>query len=245
MKKLTKMTVMALIMGCTLTMLGLPVQAAQAGTILPGTKSSTPYYIVKGSKPGPTVMIVGGVHGNEEAGYTAAGKVRDYSINSGTLVVVPQANKVAIDANRRTTADGDLNRQFPQSKGDSADTVLAREILKLVGNYGVDYLMDLHEGYDYYKNDTGSVGQTVIYYPTKNAATLANGIYSKVNAGMTGVRRFSVLKYPVPGSLARAAGEVYNIPSFIFETSEKQTLSTRVELQEKAVNALLSELNMK
>lgn len=245
MKKLSKLMAVALVMTFVMTMLALPVQAAQAGTILPGTKNATPYYVVKGSKPGPTVMIVGGVHGNEEAGYTAAGKVKNYSIDRGTLVVVPQANKVAINAGRRTTSAGDLNRQFPKSKSDKADTALAREIFKLIPKYGVDYLMDLHEGINYYRSNTGSVGQTVIYYPTKNAGTLANKIYSSVNAGMTGVRRFTVLKYPVPGSLARAAGEVYNIPSFIFETCDNPSLSTRVALQEKAVKRLLSELDMR
>ncbi|MGE5652725.1 MAG: succinylglutamate desuccinylase/aspartoacylase family protein [Bacillota bacterium] len=245
MKKLSKLAVMALVMTFVMSMLALPVQAAQAGTIRAGTSQATPYYVVKGAKPGPTVMIVGCVHGNEEAGYTAAGRVKNYTIKSGTLVVVPQANKLAINANRRESSYGDLNRQFPKTKYESADTALAREIFGLVGKYGVDYLMDLHEGIDYYRNDTGSVGQTVIYYPTKNAATLANNIYSSVNAGMTGVRRFTVLKYPVPGSLARAAGLKYNIPTFILETADNPALSTRVALQEKGVNRLLAELGMR
>ena len=29
-------------------------------------------YVINSGKPGPVVMVVGGVHGNEKAGYTAA-----------------------------------------------------------------------------------------------------------------------------------------------------------------------------
>ena len=58
--------------------------------------------------------MVGGVHGNEVAGYEAAANVRDLDVERGRLVTVPRANVVAIEAGAGTGENGvDLNRQFP------------------------------------------------------------------------------------------------------------------------------------
>ncbi|NLB88238.1 MAG: succinylglutamate desuccinylase, partial [Syntrophomonadaceae bacterium] len=100
----------------------------------------------------PVVMIVGGVHGNETAGYRAANNVKDYSIKKGTLLVIPEANKLAIEAGRRSASgESDLNRQFPQSRSASPKGTLAKALFEVVKEYDVDWLMDMHEGFDYYK----------------------------------------------------------------------------------------------
>ena len=83
-------------------------------TIMDGTEHETTGYVQTGSSDGPTVMIVGGIHGNEVAGYKAASKLSDLSIERGRLVTVPRANVVAIENGSRSPPGGvDLNRQFP------------------------------------------------------------------------------------------------------------------------------------
>lgn len=96
------------------------------------------------------VMIVGGVHGNEPAGYKAAGKVKNYSIKKGKLhKLLPQANKRAVANGRRSMGGADLEPGFPRSKYDSADNTLSRAIFPLVKDYKVDWLVDMHEGANY------------------------------------------------------------------------------------------------
>ena len=58
-----------------------------------GTKYETSLYIISSGKPGPVVMVVGGIHGNEKAGYTAARKITEYKITRGTLLVLPEAKQ--------------------------------------------------------------------------------------------------------------------------------------------------------
>lgn len=215
-------------------------------TLAAGTKYATKLYVIKSGKPGPVVMIVGGIHGNEKAGYTAASKVTDWKISKGTLLVIPKANQRAININRRYVSGvGDLNRDFPRSSKDKPDTTLARAIWSVVKEYDVDWLMDMHEGFDYYKNkSTSSVGQSLIYYPHKTKAT-ASKIVSTLNSNISSsYKKFSLLRYPAKGSLARAAGQFLGVRAFIFETCNNPSLSVRVNYQLKAARTLLHQLNM-
>lgn len=217
-------------------------------TLAAGTKYATSLYVISSNKPGPVVMVVGGVHGNEKAGYTAARRISDYKVSRGTLLVIPEANKLAIQANRRSASGGtDLNRDFPQSTSQAPKTVLSNAIYKTIKEYKVDWLIDLHEGYEYHKNPkANSVGQTLIYYPANSALGTAQGIVNDLNKGISSsYRQFTLLRYPVKGSLARAAGDFLGVRSMIFETCSQPTLSTRVNYQIQAVNKLLSSLNMR
>lgn len=213
-----------------------------------GTKYATDMYIIRSNQPGPVVMVVGGVHGNETAGYKAAATVKNYTISKGTLLVIPEANKLAVAQHRRSAKGGsNLNRDFPQSSSQSADTTLAKAIYSAVKKYDVDWLMDMHEGYDYAKNkSTSSVGQSLIYYPNSKTKKVAGTIVSKLNGNISSsYKKFSLLRYPVKGSLARSTAQYLGVNSFIFETCSKQKLSTRVDNQLKAANTLLQQLNMK
>ncbi|MDA8234743.1 MAG: succinylglutamate desuccinylase/aspartoacylase family protein [Clostridia bacterium] len=216
-------------------------------TIAAGTKYATPMYIIRSGQPGPTFLFTGGVHGNETAGYVAARRIaKEYRVTKGTLIVIPDVNVPAIKAKRRYVSEGDLNRQFPTSKGQQAKSALARIMLDAIRPYNVQWHVDMHEGFDYYKNPkTSSVGQTLIYYPTGNNGALANKLAGELNSGIKeSIRKFSVLKYPVGGSFARGTAVTLGARSFIFETSQKQTLDVRVNFQLYMVNFFLRELGM-
>ncbi len=224
-----------------------PLPTTSKRTLAQGSKYATDLYVIESGQPGPIVMVVGGVHGNETAGYRAAEKVKDYSIKKGTLLVIPRVNKLAIEAGRRSApGETDFNRLFPQSKTASPKNALAKEVYSIVKEYNVEWLMDMHEGFDYYKNSaTSSVGQTLIYYPANSAKSIVEDIVNDLNKGIkTSIQKFTLLRYPVQGSLARSTAQYLGVNSFIFETSQKQTLTTRINLQEQAAKKLLSNLGM-
>ncbi|MBO8158416.1 succinylglutamate desuccinylase/aspartoacylase family protein [Thermosyntropha sp.] len=223
-------------------------QTAEVQVIAEGTKWATELYIIRSTNPGPTVMIVGGIHGNEAAGYKAAEEIKNWKINRGTLLVLPRANKQAIAINKRyVKSEGDLNRSFPVRSSSYGSGTLARAIYKTVQDYKVDWLMDMHEGYDFYKNSsTDSVGQTLIYYPNTATKNISKKIVKTINANISSsYRQFTLLRYPVRGSLARASAEFLGVNSFIFETSQKQDLTLRIDYHKKAAEILLKELGMK
>jgi len=217
-------------------------------TLAAGSKYATPLYVIKSGKPGPVVLIVGGVHGSETAGYKAARQMCSVRPSKGTLLVIPEANKLAIAEKRRVASrQADLNRCFPTTKNGSAKGVLAKSILQVMKDYNVDWVMDMHEGVNYSKyKSSSSVGQSLIYYPDTNTRKIANIIVNMFNKNIsTYSKKFSLLKYPVKGSLARAAAVTVGANSFIFETCKKESLSKRVDRQLTAANRLLRYLNMK
>lgn len=235
------------------TTLSIPLTAEAAASVqvkklASGTKFETSLYVIKSGKAGPVVLITGGVHGNEAAGYKAALKVCNYRPTRGTLLVIPRANALAIRQSRRVASgQTDLNRAFPTTKYGTAQGTLAKAILKVIKDYDVDWVMDMHEGYDYNDDSTSaSVGQSLIYYPSTSARTIGTKIVNTLNKNIyTSSREFTLLRYPARGSLTRAAAVTVGAKSFIFETCSRDSLSTRVDRQLDAAKMLLSYLNMR
>lgn len=213
----------------------------------PNTKYATEMYIISSGVPGPVVLVTGGIHGNEKAGYLAADQLRSTTIRSGTLLVIPRANKLADNANTRAIkGEKDLNRAFPTSKTGQPSYTPAKAIYAVVKQYKVNWVMDMHEGYGYSAGGSASVGQSLIYYPSTACTAMTNTILKQVNAGIkTSSHRFVALRYPVGGSLARSSAQYLGTNSFIFETCTKDSINTRISEQLLAANTLLKQLKMK
>lgn len=61
-----------------------------------GTAVDTKVYVMNGSKPGPTALILGGTHGDEIAGIMAAVLLVERAVvDSGRLIVIPHTNNSA------------------------------------------------------------------------------------------------------------------------------------------------------
>lgn len=60
---------------------------------LAGTPGDTPVYILEGAAPGGCMLVLGGTHGDEPAGYlTAVMLVERAKLQTGRLIVIPRAN---------------------------------------------------------------------------------------------------------------------------------------------------------
>lgn len=224
------------------------------------TETRTEVYIIRSSEPGPTVMVVGGVHGGETSGWIVAGEVaRTWDIDRGTLVVLPEANKDAVNRRRRTGTDGrDMNRAFPFGRpiNQSTDWLMAREIWSIVEEFRPAALIDLHEGWglreanDRFPGGTLSVGQTLITYPVGDAEQFADHAIRVLNRdhnpfyGIGGYTyNFRKIGPPVQGSLAYKAGRDMRIPAFIAEPTQgrAERHQTTVEQRSKWHRALVEE----
>jgi succinylglutamate desuccinylase len=97
-------------------------------------------------KPGPTLAIFAGVHGNETAGvFALQNMLPDLTILRGTLYVV-FANQPAIEKNVRMIGKN-LNRCFyKDNDGIEPEDIRARELMAILDN--CDALLDLHMFYD-------------------------------------------------------------------------------------------------
>lgn len=121
--------------------------------------------IYNGSSKGKTIMLVGGVHGNEPSGAHAltnlcnmldSGKI---GLKRGKLIIVPVANEWGISHYERGNGqflNSDVNRNFTESG--PADDISAA-LAKL--SKGADLVFDFHEGWGYHKINPESIGSTI------------------------------------------------------------------------------------
>lgn len=106
----------------------------------------TPYFIFKGSKPGPVMILNGGIHGDEIASYMACDSIVKYiNLFSGTLIVIPKTNIIACKQNTRQV-NFDFNHAFPGDiSSDLFEYRLAYEFMWLVDSVKPDLIINLHE----------------------------------------------------------------------------------------------------
>jgi IMP cyclohydrolase len=115
-----------------------------------GTDSELDVYTIMGTSSGPTLLLLGGIQGDEPGGYLAADLYADFSLKRGNLIVVPRANFFSIVENRRGV-QGDMNRKFAgapkTSDRDAAVVKLIKELMKKS-----DYFLNLHDGSGFYSD---------------------------------------------------------------------------------------------
>lgn len=67
---------------------------------LSGTRGDTEIYVFEGKEEGGSLLVLGGTHGNEIAGYMAAIVMAEQAqVDKGTLYVIPRANNSGFTAN--------------------------------------------------------------------------------------------------------------------------------------------------
>ncbi len=113
-----------------------------------GSDAELDVYFIKGSTPGPTVLLLGGIQGDEPGGYLAADLYADIALKKGNMIVVPRANFVSIVSNQRGHV-GDMNRKFAGRLNPSdRDTAVVGMIKELMQQS--DFFLNLHDGSGYY-----------------------------------------------------------------------------------------------
>lgn len=133
-------------------------------TLFPGTKTrinfntakhftsgsvEVPVIVERAKKPGPIVLITGGIHGDEINGVEIVRQLISRKINKpkrGTIICIPVINIFGFLQLQREFPDGrDLNRMFPGSKNGALASRFAyqftQEILPVA-----DYCLDFHTG---------------------------------------------------------------------------------------------------
>jgi hypothetical protein len=112
-----------------------------------GTQIDLPVYVYRSKNPGPTVLLNGGLHGDEVNGIETIRRLifDDYlkALDRGCVIAIPILNIYGFLNFSRQVPDGkDINRSFPgSSTGSLASRVahfLTNKILPLA-DYGIDF----------------------------------------------------------------------------------------------------------
>lgn len=240
---------------------------------LADTEHELHIYRIYGKEPGKTIMLIGGIQGDEPGGYLTADLYADINLKRGNLIVVPRANFYSILLNQRNGMTGDMNRKFAEKKDAvrSMEQEIVAILKKLIGE--ADCLLNLHEGSGFFnpewRNDQENpdrFGQSIIfdaksYFAEKKQQTidlenLAVRVTEKVNQQIANERyRFRPNNH---NSIAddtrhfeqRKSATYYaltreGIPAFGIETSKAIGSNTeKVALQKLVVNAFMAEFDI-
>jgi len=224
-----------------------------------GTRWETPFYVSDSGIDGPTLLVVGGIHGNEPAGSRAAEQIRHWPVVKGRLVVVPKANVPGLAANTRHLPGEpenrrDLNRNFPGDRlEDGARSEIGRALWQFVEGQDPDWILDLHEGYEFHvshqppKGKEKSVGSSVIYRKDPRLDPIAGRMQDAANALVSDpARRFVLLdRGPKKTSLVNACTRHLGVRGMILETTfSRQPISLRTRQHRAMVNVLMRHLGM-
>jgi len=140
----------------TITIHGETVQPGEAKWIkipidrLPtGTLIDIPIYVFNAKKAGPTMLVQGGLHGDEINGVEIIRRMlynNNFKVKSGAVIVLPLLNIFGFIHFSRQVPDGkDVNRSFPGVKNGSLAARIAYEVTHKVLPQ-VDFGIDLHTG---------------------------------------------------------------------------------------------------
>lgn len=113
------------------------------------TNIDLPVRILRGDEDGHTLLLSGGLHGDEINGIEIVRRLltKDYlKPKRGTVIAVPLMNIYGFIQNVRGVPDGkDINRSFPGSKSGSLAKLLAYTIMKEIIPI-IDFGIDFHTG---------------------------------------------------------------------------------------------------
>ena len=112
--------------------------------------------------PGPTLLIIGGIQGDEPGGFTAASMlVTNYKVKNGSVWVVPNLNFESI-IRRSRGIHGDMNRKFNVLSKKDPEFAEVQKIKKIILSDDVDIVVNLHDGSGFYKKKYINSMQTQI-----------------------------------------------------------------------------------
>lgn len=120
-------------------------------TVSAGERLEFSLHTLESGQPGPTVLVVGGIQGDEPGGFHAASLlVTNYNITRGNVWVVPNLNFESI-VRRSRGVHGDMNRKFASVKTSDPDFQSVTRIKDLIVHPQVDIIFNLHDGSGFYR----------------------------------------------------------------------------------------------
>jgi hypothetical protein len=231
---------------------------------------NTPYelniYKIYGKQPGKTLMLIGGIQGNEPGGFLSADLYADMTLLKGNLIVVPRANFYSILLNHRG-AHGDMNRKFAgKPRKRSMDDRIVSILKDLIAES--EYLLNLHDGSGFYYpeyisrwRNPKAFGQSIIAdceeykIPGQDRVVrlgdMARAVVTEINREITNDLykfHFNNTRTNEPGSIHKEqlksatyyALTNHHIPAFGIETSKfLPSIDLKVRYHNLAINAFM------
>lgn len=206
-----------------------------AGKLPSGTNITMVAHIFRSQNPGPVILILGGIHGDEINGVEIVRKSITEGMYDdllyGTVIAIPLVNVFGFNNFSRDMSDGkDVNRSFPGHLNGSLASRTARIITKKILPL-VDIALDFHTG------GASRYNYPHIRYYKKDDLSLHLALKSGAPV---------LMEQPLVAHSFRKAAYDMNIPALVFEGGETlrfDHLSIRKGLE--VISHILHHLNMR
>ncbi len=108
-------------------------------------------YTLNGEEEGHTLLVIGGIHGDEPGGYFAPAILAQYyTIKKGNVWIVPNLNPDSIMAFKRGIYK-DMNRKFAHISPKDPDFDNVVRIKEIIKDPKVNFVVNLHDGHGFYR----------------------------------------------------------------------------------------------
>ena len=214
-----------------------------------GTVEENTVVCIDSGLPGPCVYIVGGIHGDELAGWQAAERLKtELQPTCGKVYILSPVNRSGAAAETRFVVNsGDMNRVFPgdHNSKDMA-TRIAAALTDEIKRTEPDLILDLHEAK--FELGTGStyagLANTLIFTDDSKIAEMLFDFTLANEAGLLLDRTFALTSPGITGSFNRVTTDQLGFPVITTETWRKLDLEHRIEQQLDIVHFCLEYYGM-
>ncbi|MDB4088047.1 succinylglutamate desuccinylase/aspartoacylase family protein [Flavobacteriales bacterium] len=178
-----------------------------------GTEIDILAHVFRSNKPGPTILVLGGLHGDEINGIEIVRKsINDGvfdKLKCGNVIAIPLLNVYGFINYSRDLPDGkDINRSFPGNSNGSLASRVAKQLTQHILPI-VDFGIDFHTG----GKSIHNVPQIRIDATTNKAEELANEFGAP----------FIIKSKLIPNSLRKECNK-RGLPMLVFEGGESLRL---------------------
>ena len=195
-----------------------------------GTRLDMDVHVFRSHKPGPVLLLTGGIHGDEINGIEILRRALKNGLfdelRCGSVIAIPLVNVFGFISFTRDSTDGkDINRSFPGSSTGSMASQIARKLTRQILKYCT-------AGIDFHSGSQSMFNYPQIRYTERHASAfeLANAFNAP----------FVVKKTPLLNSLRKTAFDM-GIPIVVFEGGE--TLRVDDFVVESAFDGLKKVMN--
>lgn len=214
--------------------------------IAEGTEVENEVMVIKGEEEGPTIYIVAGVHGDEQAAWETGKQLEKIGIKAGTLYILAPANPwgAAMEPRSRYVSEKwDLNRSFPGHPEGNPARIAAYSIYEDIKAKEPVFVFDLHEArvnsenYDF-------LGSSLIYTSLDGMEDMYLDLLLATESGEICSERFNFYAPGPIGSLNNSVTTGLGIPTITIETYRGYPLERRISDQLDIVEYVLTYYGM-
>lgn len=240
--------------------------ACLAGLLSAATLHPIDFEVIKKEvSKSPTLLIIGGIQGDEPGGFNATNIfLNHYTIKNGSVWVVPVLNPHSMLLNHRGIYD-DMNRKFAALSPNDPEKPLIEHIKRVIAEEQVEAVLHLHDGSGYYRPSFESAlanpnrwgNCTVIDQVTLEGAkygaleSIANAMIAHINAHLLApIHRYHLhnTETEQKDKEMQKALTFYAInqgkPGYANEASKELNVAQRVYYHLLAIDALLTQMGI-